>query len=249
MLKFFRKIRKDLMEKNRTGKYLKYAIGEIALVMVGILLALQVNNWNEYRKLENTTQHYLHSLLTDLEEDSLNLADRIIFSDERVAEYEAYVAAFDSSDITIQEVIGGLTTVSPETSTLTYKTNTIEILKSTGDIKLIPHEIRDRIIDLNSSQEYSDFVIKRNLGIFIEDLWDVGKLGWSGSAVRLSRKPTMGALVRKHMWTEERTIEIICAVEAIYANKYDTEKIIKDFYEAQLLDISEIRALIKSELN
>ena len=152
--------------ENKTGKYLKYAIGEIALVMVGILLALQVNNWNENRKLESTTQHYLHSLLTDLEEDSLNLADRISFSDERVAEYEVYVAAFDSSDITIPEVIGGLSGVSAETSTLTYKTNTIEILKSTGDIKLIPHEIRNRIIDLNSSQEYSDFVIKRNLGIF-----------------------------------------------------------------------------------
>ena len=50
MLKFFRKIRYDLMEKNKTGKYLKYAIGEIVLVMIGILLALQVNNLNEQTK-------------------------------------------------------------------------------------------------------------------------------------------------------------------------------------------------------
>ncbi len=47
MINFFRKIRYDLMEKNKTGKYLKYAIGEIVLVMVGILLALQVNNWQD----------------------------------------------------------------------------------------------------------------------------------------------------------------------------------------------------------
>ena len=60
MIKFFRKIRYDLMKKNkpaspagRTGTYLKYAIGEIALVMIGILLALQVNNWNEERKEKN----------------------------------------------------------------------------------------------------------------------------------------------------------------------------------------------------
>ena len=49
MIKFYRKIRYELMEKNKTGKYLKYAIGEIILVMIGILLALQVNNWNQQR--------------------------------------------------------------------------------------------------------------------------------------------------------------------------------------------------------
>jgi len=50
MIKFFRKMRYDLIEKNKTGKYLKYAIGEIILVVIGILIALQINNWNERRK-------------------------------------------------------------------------------------------------------------------------------------------------------------------------------------------------------
>ena len=49
MIKFFRKIRYDLMEKNKTGKYLKYAIGEIVLVVIGILIALSINNWNQNR--------------------------------------------------------------------------------------------------------------------------------------------------------------------------------------------------------
>ena len=49
MIKFFRHIRKDLMEKNKTGKYFKYAIGEIILVVIGILIALQVSNWNTNR--------------------------------------------------------------------------------------------------------------------------------------------------------------------------------------------------------
>jgi len=49
-MKFFRKIRYGLMEKNKTGKYFKYAIGEIILVVVGILIALQINTWNELRK-------------------------------------------------------------------------------------------------------------------------------------------------------------------------------------------------------
>src|SRR5210317_2044200 len=50
MIKFFRKIRQNLLMENKTGKYLKYAIGEICLVVVGILIALQINNWNESRK-------------------------------------------------------------------------------------------------------------------------------------------------------------------------------------------------------
>jgi len=50
MIKFFRKIRQNLLMENNTGKYFKYAIGEIVLVMIGILLALQVSNWNQERK-------------------------------------------------------------------------------------------------------------------------------------------------------------------------------------------------------
>jgi hypothetical protein len=49
MIKFFRKIRYDLMEKNKTTQYFKYAIGEIILVVIGILIALQINNWNQNR--------------------------------------------------------------------------------------------------------------------------------------------------------------------------------------------------------
>lgn len=49
MIKFFRNIRKKLIEQNKTTNYLKYAIGEIVLVVIGILIALQINSWNEIR--------------------------------------------------------------------------------------------------------------------------------------------------------------------------------------------------------
>ncbi len=50
MIKFFRKIRQNLLMENKTGQYLKYALGEIILVVIGILIALSINNWNEHRK-------------------------------------------------------------------------------------------------------------------------------------------------------------------------------------------------------
>jgi len=61
------------MEKNKTGKYLKYAIGEIVLVVIGILIALQINNWNENKKLFNKTQTYLNALNTEIETNISNL--------------------------------------------------------------------------------------------------------------------------------------------------------------------------------
>ncbi len=62
MIKFFRHIRKSLIEKKQMGKYFKYAIGEILLVVIGILLALQINNWNEQRKERNTELNLMTGL-------------------------------------------------------------------------------------------------------------------------------------------------------------------------------------------
>jgi len=69
MIKFFRKIRYDLMEKNKTGKYLKYAVGEIILVVIGILIALSINNWNEKRKIKHKETIVLKELLTSINSD------------------------------------------------------------------------------------------------------------------------------------------------------------------------------------
>jgi type II secretory pathway pseudopilin PulG len=68
MIKLFRKIRYDLMEKNKTGKYLKYAIGEIVLVVIGILIALQINNWNENKKRTALEIKHLKELKSDIME-------------------------------------------------------------------------------------------------------------------------------------------------------------------------------------
>ncbi len=73
MIKFFRHIRKDLMGKNKTGKYFKYAIGEILLVMIGILLALQVSNWNQ-KRISNQKEGLL---LNELHEEFLNNQDQL----------------------------------------------------------------------------------------------------------------------------------------------------------------------------
>lgn len=66
MIKFFRQIRQTMIKENRASKYLLYAIGEIILVVIGILIALQINNWNQQRQHDNQETIYLEDIKRDL---------------------------------------------------------------------------------------------------------------------------------------------------------------------------------------
>ncbi|WP_282124317.1 hypothetical protein [Algibacter mikhailovii] len=83
MIKFFRKIRKNLLSEGKTGKYMKYAFGEIILVVIGILIALQINNWNQERLNNNDIRNKLKLVHRELIEDIATLEKEINFRYER----------------------------------------------------------------------------------------------------------------------------------------------------------------------
>jgi len=78
MIKFFRKIRKGLLSENRFGKYLIYAIGEIVLVVIGILIALNLNNRNELRKMEVRVELIFEDIMKELASD-IEKTDNIMY--------------------------------------------------------------------------------------------------------------------------------------------------------------------------
>ena len=84
MLHFFRKIRRDLLAKSEFFKYLKYAIGEILLVVLGILIALQINNWNEDQKREEKAIVDLLNLKEALSDDIASIEWNLIFNKTRL---------------------------------------------------------------------------------------------------------------------------------------------------------------------
>ncbi|QBA65331.1 DUF6090 family protein [Muriicola soli] len=93
MIKFFRKIRQQLISDNRIGKYLFYAIGEILLVVIGIVIALQIDNWNENRKSRLKEKVLLNQLKQEFTNDLNQIRNKtqqrnnIIYSSKKLLEY------------------------------------------------------------------------------------------------------------------------------------------------------------------
>jgi hypothetical protein len=84
MIKFFRKIRQNLIRDNRLGKYLLYAFGEIILVVIGILIALQINNWNEHQKQITLESEYYCRLADDVTLDMEQMSNLLSLAEDRL---------------------------------------------------------------------------------------------------------------------------------------------------------------------
>jgi len=127
MIKFFRKIRQNLLSEGKTGKYLKYAIGEIVLVMIGILLALQINNWNEVKKINANLKEALNQINQDLKQDEINLKGFENSNVKRVS-YLLKLTANDHNNFAFDSILKNL-----DDYFYFYKSNNAySSLKSTG---------------------------------------------------------------------------------------------------------------------
>ncbi|MBK8503735.1 MAG: hypothetical protein IPL46_16895 [Saprospiraceae bacterium] len=150
MIKFFRKIRQNLLSEGKTGKYLKYAIGEILLVVIGILIALSINNWNDSRKINQQEKSYLKRLLLENKQDVLtfsNEIERLENNNQKITNLsEAFKDKNCSDSLLVLRaneyvIFGSLYPVfNPSTSTY-------EDLSSTGNLSVIKNtQLRDQIV-------------------------------------------------------------------------------------------------------
>ena len=152
MLKFFRQIRRRLIINGKLKSYSAYAVGEILLVMIGILLAIQVNNWNEARKERELEKSYLTNLKKDLLRDKKDLTDIV---EKRKKKVEAFNMLLDQVDADTPSeypadmksyffTMGGWITFNPNENAIT------EILSS-GDLRVIKtQQIKDDLLELRN---------------------------------------------------------------------------------------------------
>lgn len=94
MIKFFRRIRQKLLAENKISRYLIYAAGEILLVVIGILIALQINTWNEYRKERNLEKEVLQNIVESLDVSLQKMQSHLV----------AYNFGDNSSNIILQAI-------------------------------------------------------------------------------------------------------------------------------------------------
>ncbi|MDR5590980.1 DUF6090 family protein [Christiangramia sp. SM2212] len=171
MIKFFRNIRRRLIQENRFTRYLIYAIGEIVLVVIGILIALQINNWNEERKMKKLEVSYYKNLRKDLKLDSIEYQSKTYNARRNIKKLKN-VLNFIENDFQIEgtqlsDVQWGRTNVFKDTMALWISIsqagfiqfpdifeNTITDLRSTGNIKLLQNDsLKDALVEYYNDQK------------------------------------------------------------------------------------------------
>lgn len=98
MLTFFKRIRRSLMTENKFRKYFYYAIGEIILVVIGILIALQINNWNTINKNQENIKVFASSLIEELEDDIHEIDRRIIQVNKINLRIDSLISVLNASE-------------------------------------------------------------------------------------------------------------------------------------------------------
>ncbi|WP_445383063.1 DUF6090 family protein [Robiginitalea sp. IMCC43444] len=245
MIKFFRRIRQRLLSENKFRNYFLYAVGEIVLVVIGILIALKINNWNEEQKTESKVQDYYALLLEDLNSDTSFARTTIEEYSKDIKAYEAYTDSYHKEKLSPEQVYRELFKLNMISKPLTFNTSTIESLQNSGEIGLIPSNIRNRLIDLRRLQ---NLTIQR-----FEDT-DDGKSEITQNISLLIGSTTLPARLQEQnelavfLNIEQNLRQMILVYEGIHRWKSITEREALGRLEHMLVEIDTIKALIDKEL-
>jgi hypothetical protein len=165
MIKLFRNIRKNLINEGKTTKYFKYAIGEIFLVVIGILIALSINNWSEKNKKEELGKDYLRQLQQDLKLDAKlyegqigNLSSQLKIADSLIIILEKVDTDID----TVKDIIKNGTNHWGIYDNYDLNNNTFLALQNSGNMNLIETSVYNKVLDLNRLQKEYVRIIRDN---------------------------------------------------------------------------------------
>jgi len=152
MIPFFRKIRKKMADDNRPLKYARYAIGEIVLVVIGILIALQINTWKEEQKSKRVEFVILTELKKNIEADILELDSTLTKVNHRIRSSKIILKSLSNND-SYSDSLNSHFGWAMVYDNMQFHTGAYESLKSSGSQLINDESLRFEI------SNYYDFVI------------------------------------------------------------------------------------------
>ena len=173
MIKFFRTIRKNLLTNNKVGVYLLYAIGEILLVVIGIIIAVQIGNWNQSVQNEKLVRISLENLREDLEIQKEIIDEQIAHESEMIAMADTVLILMQASAPSPEEITPLVYALTTRRTFIANKA-TFNNLESTGNIVLLEDkELKNELIRYYQQLDYTTAVITNNNLFLIDNIYGV----------------------------------------------------------------------------
>ena len=148
---------------------MRYAIGEIVLVMIGILLALQVNNWNEVRKSKIKAEIFKEKIISDLIKDTLNIETQIGLAKNYRKIIKGYYTFFESGN----KPIGILIDSAMKVTTPLYRYHPINFtflsMQSSGNLELLTERESHSLMELSNTQKQTQIVFEKKVSEYFDN--------------------------------------------------------------------------------
>jgi hypothetical protein len=148
-----------MIKENRVSKYMIYAIGEIVLVVIGILIALQVNNWNEEKKENRAEEKLLASLRSDFKENEFRLGETIARQEKMIRYSKSLIHVMSTNNLEIaSDSIADMIWIGAGSWWRTeFVTGTYDAILSSGNINVLKHDSLKRVLAEFSTEVKSGF--------------------------------------------------------------------------------------------
>ncbi|PWL38436.1 hypothetical protein DKG77_09215 [Flagellimonas aquimarina] len=172
MILFFRRVRKELLSGGKTASYLKYAIGEIVLVVLGILIALQINNWNEDKKDAQTNTLLLLQLKEENNANKLEMLEDLEYRDtiyDHLMDFSRFLGSKNMKD-SVSLTQNYLSAIFRSTSYTFSQNHLVNYINSN---KKRNEGITEELIVLNSFQNDLKYVSEKGLDIKFDYFYDM----------------------------------------------------------------------------
>jgi hypothetical protein len=154
-MKIFRKIRQTLVKEGSVRKYLIYAIGEILLVMIGILLAFQVNSWNTQRIKEKAERISYQNIKRQINDDKLVISGLLDYNNLYLKQYEFATQIIEKNDRSKIDTLGYIALKLIKYSDYNRNSNIYQTLVNSGEMKLLNNdEIKEELQSLEDTYIY-----------------------------------------------------------------------------------------------